>query len=217
MLAQPLPVGSNTKGTTMGDLLRRIIIGISGATGSIYGVRLLQVLAGVADVETHLVMTPAAHRTLVLETDFTVEAVEALANQVHYPRDIAAKISSGSFGTHGMIVAPCSIKTLSGIASCYSDNLLLRAADVMLKDRRPLVLLVRETPLHLGHIELMAKVTQYGAIVMPPVPAFYHRPTSVEEIVDQTVNRSLDLLGIDLSCDLFPRWDGANQGAVKRS
>ena len=187
---------------------RRIIIGISGATGSIYGVRLLDVLRNTPDVETHLVMTAAAHRTLTLETELTVSDVEAMAHTVHHARDIAAKISSGSFHTAGMIVAPCSIKTLSGIAMCYSDNLLLRAADVMLKDRRPLVLLVRETPLHLGHLELMTKVTQFGAIVMPPVPAFYHKPTTVQEIVDQTVNRTLDLLGVELPVELFPRWAG---------
>ena len=186
----------------------RIVVGISGASGAIYGVRLLEVLRAVDGVETHLILTPAARRTLVLETDDTVERVESLADRSYRPRDIAAAIASGSFRASGMIVAPCSMKTVSGIASSYSDNLLLRAADVALKDRRRLVLLVRETPLHLGHLRLMVQVTEMGAIVMPPMPAFYHRPRTVAEIVDQTVNRALDLLGIELERDLFPRWGG---------
>ena len=188
--------------------MKRVVIGISGASGTIYGVRLLQVLAGVADVETHLVLTPAGRRTLTIETDFPADQVEAMADVVHRPSDIAAPISSGSFRTAGMIIAPCSIKTVSGIAHCYSDNLLLRAADVMLKDRRPLVLMVRETPLHLGHLRVLTQAAEIGAIVMPPVPAFYHRPHSIAEIVDQTVNRALDLVGVELTADLFPRWEG---------
>lgn len=188
--------------------MKRIIIGISGATGAIYGIRLLEVLRGVADVETHLVMSPAARRTVLLETDLLVERVESLADQVHKPGDIGASISSGSFRAAGMVIAPCSIKTLSGIATSYSDNLLLRAADVTLKDRRPLVLLVRETPLHLGHLRLLVQVAEMGAIVMPPMPAFYHRPTTLEAIVDQTVNRALDMLQIELHHDLFQRWQG---------
>jgi 4-hydroxy-3-polyprenylbenzoate decarboxylase len=188
--------------------MKRIIIGISGATGTIYGIRLLEVLRSVHDVETHLVLSPAARRTLALETDRSVEQVEALADQMYKPGDIAAAISSGSFRTAGMVVAPCSIKTVSGIATSYSDNLLLRAADVTLKDRRPLVLLVRETPLHLGHLKLLVQVAEMGAVVMPPMPAFYHRPSSLEEVVDQTVNRALDMLNIELDHDLFPRWQG---------
>ena len=188
--------------------MKRIVIGISGASGAIYGIRLLQILRQIPTVETHLVLSSAAKRTIGMETNYTVEQVEAMAGQTHRTSDIAASISSGSFRAAGMIVAPCSMKTVSGIASSYSDNLLLRAADVMLKDRRPLVLLVRETPLHLGHLRLLVQVAEVGAIVMPPVPAFYHRPGTLEEIIDQTVNRSLDLLGVELEQDLFPRWEG---------
>ena len=190
--------------------MKRIVVGISGASGAIYGVRLLQILQGVSDVETHLVMTPAARRTLALETDFSLESVEALADRVYRPADIAASISSGSFRATAMVVAPCSMKTVSGIATSYSDNLLLRAADVMLKDRRRLVLLVRETPLHLGHLRLLVQVTEMGAVVMPSTPAFYHRPTSLEAMIDQTVNRVLDMVEVELPEDLFPRWAGAN-------
>ena len=197
--------------------MKRIVVGISGASGAVYGIRLLQILGAVPDIETHLVLSPAAKRTIALETDMSVEQVEALAHRTHRVGDIAASISSGSFRATGMIVAPCSMKTVSGIATSYSDNLLLRAADVMLKDRRPLVLLVRETPLHLGHLRLLVQVTEMGAIVMPPVPAFYHRPKSLEEIVDQTVNRALDLLGIELDRDLFARWEGPTATRVQNS
>ena len=189
--------------------MKRIVVGISGATGAIYGIRLLQILRTVPAIETHLVLTSAAKRTIGLETDFSVEQVEGLADQTHRASDIAASISSGSFRAAGMIVAPCSMKTVSGIATSYSDNLLLRAADVMLKDRRRLVLLVRETPLHLGHLRLLVQVAEMGAIVMPPVPAFYHRPSTLEAVIDQTLNRALDLLEIALDDDLFPRWQGA--------
>ena len=188
--------------------MKRIIVGISGATGAFYGIRLLQILRSVTALETHLVLSPAARRTIVLETAYSVEEVEAMATCVHRSSDIAASISSGSFRSSGMIVAPCSMKTVSGIATSYSDNLLLRAADVMLKDRRPLVLLVRETPMHLGHLRLLVKVAEMGGIVMPPVPAFYHRPTSLQDIVDHTLNRALDLLGVELEQDLFERWQG---------
>ena len=188
--------------------MRRVIVGISGASGVVYGVRLLQVLRTVNDVETHLVMTPAARRTLILETNHSVEEIESLADAVHKCGDIAACISSGSFRAAGMIVAPCSIKTVSGIATSFSENLLLRAADVMLKERRRLILLVRETPMHLGHLRLLVQVAEMGAIIMPPTPAFYHRPASVDDIVDQTVNRALDMLDIELREDLFDRWHG---------
>ncbi len=188
--------------------MKRLVIGISGASGAIYGIRLLQILRTLPAVETHLVLSSAAKRTIGMETNYSVEQVEALADRIHRTSDIAASISSGSFRAAGMIVAPCSMKTVSGIATSYSDNLLLRAADVMLKDRRPLVLLVRETPLHVGHLRLLVQVAEMGAIVMPPVPAFYHRPRTLEEIIDQTVNRSLDLLGVELEQDLFPRWEG---------
>ncbi len=190
---------------------KRIVVGISGASGAIYGIRLLEILREAAEIETHLVLSPAARRTIPLETEFSVEQVEALAFRNYKAADIAASISSGSFRANAMIVAPCSMKTVSGIASSYSDNLLLRAADVMLKDRRPLVLLVRETPLHLGHLRLLVQATEIGAIIMPPVPAFYHRPTTLEEVIDQTVNRALDLLGVELAQDLFPRWNGAGK------
>ncbi len=189
--------------------MKRVIIGISGATGATYGIRLLEVLKDLRDVETHLVLTLAARRTIALETDFTIEQIEAMAHSVHKPGDIAASISSGSFRAAGMIVAPCSMKTVSGIATSYSENLLLRAADVILKERRPLVLLVRETPMHLGHLRLLVQVAEMGAIVMPPVPAFYHRPQTLADVVDQTINRALDLMGIELDQDLFPRWQGA--------
>ena len=187
---------------------RRLIVGISGASGAIYGIRLLEVLREVGEIETHLVVSSAAKVTISLETDFSLEAVEELADRVYRPGDIAAPVSSGSFKTMGMVVAPCSMKTVSGIAHSYTDNLLLRAADVVLKDRRRLVLVPRETPLHLGHLRLLTQVTEMGAIVMPPTPAFYHRPRKIEEIVDQTVNRVLDLLEIELDGDLFERWQG---------
>jgi flavin prenyltransferase len=188
--------------------MKRIIVGISGASGAIYGIRMLQILREIGSVESHLVMSPAAQRTIMLETDFEIEQVEAMADRFYRPRDIAAAISSGSFRAAGMVIAPCSIRTLSGIATSYSENLLLRAADVTLKDRRPLVLLVRETPLHLGHLKLLVQVAEMGAVVMPPMPAFYHRPSSLNDVIDQTINRTLDILGIELERDLFPRWQG---------
>lgn len=189
--------------------MKRLIIGISGASGAIYGVRLLQVLQDVAEVETHLVMSQSARQTLALETDYSLRDVQALANVVHDARDIAASISSGSYKTEGMVILPCSMKTLSGIVHSYTDGLLTRAADVVLKERRRLVLGVRETPLHLGHLRLMTSAAELGAIIMPPVPAFYHRPESVQEIIDQTVNRVLDQFDITLPKDLFTRWQGA--------
>ncbi|HDR2706883.1 TPA: UbiX family flavin prenyltransferase [Enterobacter mori] len=189
--------------------MKRLIIGISGASGAIYGVRLLQVLRDVAGVETHLVMSQAARQTLSLETDLSLRDVQALADVVHDARDIAASISSGSFKTAGMVILPCSIKTLSGIVNSYTDTLVTRAADVVLKERRPLVLCVRETPLHLGHLRLMTQAAELGAIIMPPVPAFYHRPQTLDHIINQTVNRVLDQFDIDLPEDLFIRWQGA--------
>ena len=189
--------------------MKRLIIGISGASGAIYGVRLLQVLRDVADVETHLVMSQAARQTLSLETDLSLRDVQALADVVHDARDIAASISSGSFKTAGMVILPCSIKTLSGIVNSYTDTLVTRAADVVLKERRPLVLCVRETPLHLGHLRLMTQAAELGAVIMPPVPAFYHRPQTLDDIINQTVNRVLDQFDIELPDDLFTRWQGA--------
>ncbi|BED96756.1 MULTISPECIES: flavin prenyltransferase UbiX [Escherichia] len=189
--------------------MKRLIVGISGASGAIYGVRLLQVLRDVTDIETHLVMSQAARQTLSLETDFSLREVQALADVTHDARDIAASISSGSFQTLGMVILPCSIKTLSGIVHSYTDGLLTRAADVVLKERRPLVLCVRETPLHLGHLRLMTQAAEIGAVIMPPVPAFYHRPQSLDDVINQTVNRVLDQFAINLPEDLFARWQGA--------
>lgn len=189
---------------------KRLIVGISGASGIVYGVRLLEALRCV-DAETHLVMTKAAQITLAHEMSLKVADVQSLAHVVHRPDDIAASISSGSFQTNGMIVAPCSIRTLSEIASGVTSNLLTRAADVVLKERRRLVLMVRETPLHLGHLRSMAQVTEMGAIVMPPVPAFYARPQTVDDIVNHSVGRVLDLFGIDTN--LVQRWgEAAVQG-----
>ncbi|CAH5666336.1 UbiX family flavin prenyltransferase [Enterobacter cloacae] len=189
--------------------MKRLIVGLSGASGAIYGVRLLQVLRDVAEVETHLVMSQAARQTLSLETDLSLRDVQALADVVHDARDIAASISSGSFKTAGMVILPCSIKTLSGIVNSYTDTLVTRAADVVLKERRPLVLCVRETPLHLGHLRLMTQAAELGAVIMPPVPAFYHRPASLDDVINQTVNRVLDQFDIELPEDLFTRWQGA--------
>ena len=189
--------------------MKRLIVGLSGASGAIYGVRLLHVLRSVAEVETHLVMSQAARQTLSLETDLTLRDVQALADVVHDARDIAASISSGSFKTAGMVILPCSIKTLSGIVNSYTDTLVTRAADVVLKERRPLVLCVRETPLHLGHLRLMTQAAELGAVIMPPVPAFYHRPQTLDDVINQTVNRVLDQFDIDLPEDLFTRWQGA--------
>lgn len=199
-------------------MTKRLIVGLSGASGVIYGIRLLEVLRGVdtSRVETHLVMSTAARQTILLETDYKVEEVEALASAHYRFNDIAAAISSGSFKTMGMVVIPCSMKTLSGIALSFSDNLLLRAADVALKDRRRLVLVPRETPLHLGHLRLMTQVTEMGAMIVPPMPAFYHRPQTIDDIINQTVNRVLDVLEIDLPADLFERWAGPRYAPSRR-
>lgn len=182
---------------------RRLVVGISGATGIAYGVRALE-LARKAGVETHLVVTPAGQQTRAYETDLSARDLAAMADAAYRPADVGAAIASGSFPTGGMLVAPCSVRTLSAIAYANNDNLLTRAADVTLKERRRLVLLVRETPLTLGHLRAMTAATESGAIVMPPVPAFYLRPASVDDLVDHTVGRALDLFGIDVP-DL-PRW-----------
>jgi flavin prenyltransferase len=184
---------------------RRLIVGVSGASGAIYGIRILQALQG-SDIETHLVMTDSARITLTAETDMAVNDVEALASQVHKVRNIGATVSSGSFKTMGMVVAPCSIRTLSEIAWGTTSNLLTRAADVVLKERRRLVLMLRETPLHAGHLQSMLQATQSGAIIMPPVPALYARPKSIDEMINHTVGRCLDLFDIDSS--LVSRWNG---------
>lgn len=175
---------------------RRVIVGISGASGVVYGVRLLELLREL-EVETHLVMTPAAKLTLAHETDWSVKEVEAKADVCHPPAAIDAPLASGSFRTEGMIVAPCSIKSVSAIATGVTADLLTRAADVVLKERRRLVLLVRETPLHLGHLRSLAAAAEIGAIIAPPVPAFYNRPKTLEEMIDHTLGRVLDLFGLE--------------------
>ncbi len=192
-----------------GQAVTRVIVGITGASGTIYGVRLLEVLRD-SGIETHLVMSEAARRVAELETGYSAADIEALADYSYANSEIAAPIASGSFTTSGMIVAPCSIKSLSAIAHSYNDSLLARAADVCLKERRKLVLVVRETPLHLGHLRLMAEVTEYGAIVLPPMPAFYHQPKTIADLVDQTVGKVLDQFGIDH--DLYRRWGGGGSG-----
>jgi 4-hydroxy-3-polyprenylbenzoate decarboxylase len=184
--------------------MRRIIVAITGASGVVYGIRALQLLKQVPDVETHAVISPAAFRTALDEIDMDAQEIKALPDVLYNYRDIGAAISSGSFRTAGMLVAPCSVKTLSGIANCYNDELIIRAADVCLKERRRVVLLFRETPLHAGHIALMEQATRNGAIVMPPVPAFYSRPKTIDEMVTQTVGRALDLFDIDLP--VVKRW-----------
>jgi 4-hydroxy-3-polyprenylbenzoate decarboxylase len=189
----------------------RLIVGITGATGAIYGIRLLEVLRDVDDVETQVIVSPSARQTIQLETDRSIAEIEALADVVYRYGDIAAGPSSGSHPIDAMVVIPCSMKTLAGIANSFSDSLLTRAADVMLKERRPLVLVPRETPLHLGHLRLLVQAAEIGAVIVPPMPAFYHRPTTLEEVVDQTVNRVLDALGIALPTDLFRRWNGADE------
>jgi len=182
-----------------------LIVGISGASGAIYGIRILQALQG-TDIETHLVMTESARITLAAETDMSTADVEALASQVHNVRNIGATVSSGSFKTMGMVIAPCSVRTMSEIAWGTTSNLLTRAADVVLKERRRLVLMLRETPLHSGHLQSMLQVTNSGAIIMPPVPALYAKPKSVMDMIDHTVGRCLDLFDIDTA--LVDRWPG---------
>ncbi|CDZ73546.1 UbiX family flavin prenyltransferase [Neorhizobium galegae] len=184
--------------------MRRIIIAITGASGVVYGVRALQLLRQVEDIETHAVISPSAFRTAIDEIDMSAEEIKSLADVLYNHKDIGAALSSGSFRTAGMLVAPCSVKTLSGIANCYNDELIVRAADVCLKERRRVVLLFRETPLHAGHIALMDQATRNGAIVMPPVPAFYSKPSSLDEMVTQTVGRALDLFDIHLP--MVKRW-----------
>ena len=184
---------------------RRLIVGMSGASGAIYGIRILQALQG-SGIETHLVMSESARITLASESDMTCADVEALACEVHHVRNIGATVSSGSFKTMGMVIAPCSIRTLSEIAWGGTVSLLTRAADVVLKERRRLVLMLRETPLHAGHIQSMLQATHNGAIVMPPVPAFYARPKTIDDIVNHSVGRVLDLF--DIETNLVERWAG---------
>ena len=183
-----------------------LIIGITGATGAIYGIRLLEVLSARRDIETHLVISEAGELNIRHETDWKIEAIKALADYYYDINDIGARLASGSFRRDGMIVAPCSIKTLSALANSYTENLLIRAGDVTLKERKRLVLLVRETPLHIGHIRNMERLSEIGAIIMPPVPAFYHRPKTIEDIIDHTIGKVLDIFGIEHN--LFQRWSG---------
>ena len=190
--------------------MKRIIIGISGASGAIYGIRALEILKDDPEIETHLILSKAGKLTLEIETPWQVQDVQALASASYSEKDIGAVIASGSFQTAGMLIAPCSIKTLSAIANSYADNLLIRAADVQLKEGRPVVLMVRETPLHLGHIRLMELAAANGAVIFPPVPAFYNRPQTVDEIISATVGRALSRLGVENSA--YPRWDGEVSG-----
>jgi 4-hydroxy-3-polyprenylbenzoate decarboxylase len=189
-------------------MTNRLIIGISGASGVIYGIRLLETLARDKTIETHLVLSPAARATITQETAWNVRDVERLADVAYKPGDIGASIASGSFATLGMIVAPCSIKTLSAIANSYSADLMSRAADVQLKEGRPVLLLVRETPLHIGHLRLMTQAAENGAIIMPPVPAFYGGPQTVDDLVNGTVGRALARIGIHNT--LYAEWLGMN-------
>lgn len=185
-----------------------MLVGISGASGAVYGIRLLELLKG-TDIETHLIVSRSARLTLSYETEVSISQLEALATVTYPEQDLGAACSSGSFRTLGMIIAPCSIKTMSEIASGVTSNLVSRAADVCLKERRRVVLMLRETPLHLGHIRSMASVTEAGAIVYPPVPAFYARPKSIEDMIDHTLGRVLDLFDIDLGT--VQRWSGKNR------
>ena len=180
---------------------RRVVVGISGASGSIYGVRLLEKLRQDPTIEIHLVLSASGKRTLALETDYTPRQVEALAHVVYDDRDVGASLASGSFVTAGMIVAPCSIKTLSALANCHSDTLIARAGDVTLKEGRPLLVLVRETPLHAGHLRQMLALAEVGGIVFPPVPAFYLKPRSLDELVGHTVSRVLERMGLMQAAD----------------
>ena len=190
---------------TSNSFCQRLIVGVTGATGTIFGVRLLQALQG-TEIETHLVMSKWAARTLIHETSYTLEQVQQMATHSHQPGDQGAAISSGSFLTRGMVVAPCSTRTLAAIAQGHGDNLIHRAADVILKERRKLVLAVRETPLSDIHLENMLKLSRMGVIILPPVPAFYHRPQTIDDLVNHTVMRILDQFEIHL--DLSRRWEG---------
>jgi 4-hydroxy-3-polyprenylbenzoate decarboxylase len=185
---------------------KRIVVALSGSSAPHYGVRLLEVMGRMPDVETHAIISAGARATIAYELERDPASVAALADVVHDERNLAASIASGTFLTHGMVIAPCSVKTLSAVANSFNDNLIVRAADVCLKERRRLVLVVRETPLHAGHLRLMTQATEMGAVILPPVPAFYHRPSSLAEVIDHTVTKILDQFGIDAG--LISRWDG---------
>jgi len=185
---------------------RRIIIGITGASGVIYGVKILSLLKEKEEIESHLILSQAGKRNIEIETDYTVEEVAAMADVVYDEKNVAAAPASGSFLTDGMVVIPCTVKTLSGIANAYTENLLVRAADVTLKEKRKLVLVVRETPLHKGHLRLMMMAADMGAHILPPVPSFYHQPKTIDDIINQTIGKIFDYLGMEHT--LFKRWDG---------
>lgn len=186
--------------------MKRVIVGISGASGAIYGIRTLEILRENPDVETHLVLSSASKATIAAETNWRVSDVKSLADEVYAETNVGAAIASGSFQTAGMLIAPCSVKTLSAVAHSYADNLIVRTADVQLKEGRPLILMVRETPLHIGQIRLMQLAAEHGAVIFPPVPAFYSRPQSLDEVIDSTVGRALFRLGIDNN--QYYRWKG---------
>lgn len=181
-------------------------MGISGASGAIYGIRFLELLRGMPSVESHLIVSAAAKRTIVEETDYSVHDVEALAPHRYSNKDIGASLASGSFKTEGMVVVPCSIKTAAAIAHCLADTLIARAADVTLKEGRPLILVVRETPLHLGHLRVLTALAEMGAVLLPPMPAFYNRPKQIDDLVTHTLARVLDRLGLPQT--LVPEWQG---------
>ena len=189
----------------MTDNPHPLIVALTGASGVIYGVRALEILKSL-EIPVHLIVSEAAALNLEIETDYRLPQIKALATSVHDISDMAAAIASGSFRTRGMLISPCSIKTLSAVANVFDHNLIVRAADVCLKERRRLVLMVRETPLHAGHLELMARVANLGGIILPPVPAFYHQPTTIADIIDHSVGKALDLMGVEHS--LLKRWHG---------
>lgn len=188
-----------------------LVIGITGASGVIYGIRLLEVLSATGGIETHLIVSEAAELVVKHETDWTLRKLKALASYSYLSSDMGARLASGSFFHDGMIVAPCTVKTMSALANSYADNLMVRAGDVTLKERRKLLLLVRETPLHLGHLRTMMQLTEMGAIIMPPAPSFYHKPQSVDELVNHTVGKMLDVFGI--KHNLFQQWPGLSDQA----
>jgi 4-hydroxy-3-polyprenylbenzoate decarboxylase len=183
-----------------------LIVGITGATGVILGIRLMEVLSSMKDIETHLIISEVGETTIKYETKYTVKEVKNFASYSYDIKDVGARLSSGSFKRDGMIVAPCTVKTMSALANSYNDNLIVRAGDVTLKERKKLLLLVRETPLHLGHLRSMAQLTEMGAVIMPPAMAFYHKPTRIEDLIDYGVGKMLDMF--DIKHDLFKRWSG---------
>lgn len=190
----------------MERMKRRIVVGLSGSSGAIYGVRLVEILSAMQDIEVHLVISSGARATITYETDHSPDDVVAMADTVYDDRDLGAAVASGTFLTDGMVIAPCSIKTLSAVANSFNDNLVTRAADVALKESRKLVMVVRETPLHQGHLRLMMMAAKAGAIILPPVPGFYTRPQTIADIVDHTITKVLDQFGIEAG--LIERWSG---------